>query len=277
MELHIIPSPDYSACELPAPPCEPDLALYLLPSSPSLPHKTKKPLVLVCPGGAYSYCSDREAEPIAAKYLAAGFHAAVLRYNCAPAVFPTSLLELAWCVKTIRQNADKWHVLSNAVFVCGFSAGGHLAASLGTLWNEPFLKAALGPGNWKPDGQILSYAVLSLGEHTHAGSRDYLLGASNTEATCKRLSLENRVSGETVPTFLWHTVEDESVPVENSMLYATALQKHHIPFEMHLFEKGGHGLSTCEDITSDLGKEVVPDNQAWVDMSIRFIRRHAFV
>jgi acetyl esterase/lipase len=184
---------------------------------------------------------------------------------------------LAWCVKTIRQNADKWHVLSNAVFVCGFSAGGHLAASLGTLWNEPFLKAALGPGNWKPDGQILSYAVLSLGEHTHAGSRDNLLGASNTEATCKRLSLENRVSGETVPTFLWHTVEDESVPVENSMLYAAALQKHHIPFEMHLFEKGGHGLSTCEDITSDLGKEVVPDNQAWVDMSIRFIRRHAFV
>ena len=97
-----------------------------------------------------------------------------------------------------------------------------------------------------------------------------------TEDKCKELSLEKRVNEKTVPTFLWHTVEDGSVPVENSLLYASALQKYHIPFEMHLFEKGAHGLSTCEEITSDLGNEVVPDNQSWVDMSIRFIRRHAF-
>lgn len=276
MELHLTPSPDYAACGLPSPQRYADLALYLLPSSPSLPHRAKKPLVLVCPGGAYSYCSDREAEPIAAKYLAAGFHAAVLRYNCAPAIYPTALLELAWSIKTIRQNAEKWHVEPNSIFVCGFSAGGHLAASLGTMWHESFLQTALGPCEWKPNGQILSYAVLTLGEHTHEGSRDNLLGSSMTEDKCKELSLEKRVNEKTVPTFLWHTVEDGSVPVENSLLYASALQKYHIPFEMHLFEKGAHGLSTCEEITSDLGNEVVPDNQSWVDMSIRFIRRHAF-
>ena len=155
MELHLTPSPDYAACGLPVPEKYADLALFLLPASESLPHRAEKPLVLVCPGGAYSYCSDREAEPIAAKYLAAGFHAAVLRYHCAPAVFPTALLELAWSVKTIRKFAKQWHVNPDAVFVCGFSAGGHLAASLGTLWNETFLQKALGNGEWMPNGQIL--------------------------------------------------------------------------------------------------------------------------
>ena len=274
MELHLTPSPDYAACGLDVPGRFADLALYLLPASPSLPHRAKKPLVLICPGGGYSYCSDREAEPIAAKYLAAGFHAAVLRYNCAPSVFPTALLELAWSVQTIRKNAQRWNVLPGSIFVCGFSAGGHLAASLGTLWDDPLLQKAMGDCEWKPNGQILGYPVITLGEHTHKGSRDNLLGAGWTDLQAEELSLEKRVSEKTVPTFIWHTVEDGAVPVENSLLYATALQRHHVSFEMHLFEKGGHGLSTCEDITSDLGNETVPDNQSWVDMSIRFIRRH---
>lgn len=274
MELHLTPSPDYAACGLPVPEKYADLALFLLPASESLPHRAEKPLVLVCPGGAYSYCSDREAEPIAAKYLAAGFHAAVLRYHCAPAVFPTALLELAWSVKTIRKFAKQWHVNPDAVFVCGFSAGGHLAASLGTLWNETFLQKALGNGEWMPNGQILGYPVITMGEYTHQGSRENLIGGRMSDEMTHLLSLEERVDEHTVPTFLWHTAEDGSVPVQNSLMYAAALASHHVPFELHVFEKGAHGLSTCEDITSDLGNETVPDNQSWVDMSIRFIRRH---
>ena len=274
MELHLTPSPDYAACGLPVPEKYADLALFLLPTSESLPHRAEKPLVLVCPGGAYSYCSDREAEPIAAKYLAAGFHAAVLRYHCAPAVFPTALLELAWSVKTIRKFAKQWHVNPDAVFVCGFSAGGHLAASLGTLWNETFLQKALGNGEWMPNGQILGYPVITMGEYTHQGSRENLIGGRMSDEMTHLLSLEERVDEHTVPTFLWHTAEDGSVPVQNSLMYAAALASHHVPFELHVFEKGAHGLSTCEDITSDLGNETVPDNQSWVDMSIRFIRRH---
>ena len=274
MELHLTPSPDYAACGLPVPEKYADLALFLLPASESLPHRAEKPLVLVCPGGAYSYCSDREAEPIAAKYLAAGFHAAVLRYHCAPAVFPTALLELAWSVKTIRKFAKQWHVNPDAVFVCGFSAGGHLAASLGTLWNETFLQKALGNGEWMPNGQILGYPVITMGEYTHQGSRENLIGGRMSDAMTHLLSLEERVDEHTVPTFLWHTAEDGAVPVQNSLMYAAALASHHVPFELHVFEKGAHGLSTCEDITSDLGNETVPDNQSWVDMSIRFIRRH---
>lgn len=274
MELHLTPSPDYAACGLPVPEKYADLALFLLPASESLPHRAEKPLVLVCPGGAYSYCSDREAEPIVAKYLAAGFHAAVLRYHCAPAVFPTALLELAWSVKTIRKFAKQWHVNPDAVFVCGFSAGGHLAASLGTLWNETFLQKALGNGEWMPNGQILGYPVITMGEYTHQGSRENLIGGRMSDEMTHLLSLEERVDEHTVPTFLWHTAEDGSVPVQNSLMYAAALASHHVPFELHVFEKGAHGLSTCEDITSDLGNETVPDNQSWVDMSIRFIRRH---
>ena len=274
MELHLTPSPDYAACGLPVPEKYADLALFLLPASESLPHRAEKPLVLVCPGGAYSYCSDREAEPIAAKYLAAGFHAAVLRYHCAPAVFPTALLELAWSVKTIRKFAKQWHVNPDAVFVCGFSAGGHLAASLGTLWNETFLQKTLGNGEWMPNGQILGYPVITMGEYTHQGSRENLIGGRMSDEMTHLLSLEERVDEHTVPTFLWHTAEDGAVPVQNSLMYAAALASHHVPFELHVFEKGAHGLSTCEDITSDLGNETVPDNQSWVDMSIRFIRRH---
>ena len=274
MELHLTPSPDYAACGLPVPEKYADLALFLLPASESLPHRAEKPLVLVCPGGAYSYCSDREAEPIAAKYLAAGFHAAVLRYHCAPAVFPTALLELAWSVKTIRKFAKQWHVNPDAVFVCGFSAGGHLAASLGTLWNETFLQKALGNGEWMPNGQILGYPVITMGEYTHQGSRENLIGGRMSDEMTHLLSLEERVDEHTVPTFLWHTAEDGAVPVQNSLMYAAALASHHVPFELHVFENGAHGLSTCEDITSDLGNETVHDNQSWVDMSIRFIRRH---
>ena len=274
MELHLTPSPDYAACGLPVPEKYADLALFLLPASESLPHRAEKPLVLVCPGGAYSYCSDREAEPIAAKYLAAGFHAAVLRYHCAPAVFPTALLELAWSVKTIRKFAKQWHVNPDAVFVCGFSAGGHLAASLGTLWSETFLQKALGNGEWMPNGQILGYPVITMGEYTHQGSRENLIGGRMSDEMTHLLSLEERVDEHTIPTFLWHTAEDGAVPVQNSLMYAAALASHHVPFELHVFEKGAHGLSTCEDITSDLGNETVPDNQSWVDMSIRFIRRH---
>ena len=274
MELHLTPSPDYAACGLPVPEKYADLALFLLPASESLPHRAEKPLVLVCPGGAYSYCSDREAEPIAAKDLAAGFHAAVLRYHCAPAVFPTALLELAWSVKTIRKFAKQWHVNPDAVFVCGFSAGGHLAASLGTLWNETFLQKALGNGEWMPNGQILGYPVITMGEYTHQGSRENLIGGRMSDEMTHLLSLEERVDEHTIPTFLWHTAEDGAVPVQNSLMYAAALASHHVPFELHVFEKGAHGLSTCEDITSDLGNETVPDNQSWVDMSIRFIRRH---
>ncbi len=273
MELHLNPSPDYQAAGIKAPEGRADLALYLLPATQKLPSQMDKPLVLICPGGAYAYCSDREAEPVAAKYLAAGFHAAVLRYH-APALFPTALLELAWSVKTIRRFADRWHIRKDAIFVCGFSAGGHLAASLGTLWDLPLLHTCFGEEPvWRPDAQILGYPVVTMGTFTHADSRTNLVGPHPDPELVNLLSLEKQVTPKTVPSFLWHTVADGSVPVENSLQYALALQQHHVRYEMHLFETGRHGLSVCEEITANSPDEIVPDNACWVDLSLRFLHR----
>ena len=155
------------------------LHLMILPHLEDITMNTQRPLVIVVPGGAYAYCSNREAEAVALKFLAEGIHAAVLRYSTAPSRYPASALELAWCVQYIRAHAKAWHVDPHAISVCGFSAGGHLAGTVGTTWQDPvFSKALEGDcAAWRPDCQLLCYSVLTLGEFTHAGSRDNLLGA----------------------------------------------------------------------------------------------------
>lgn len=255
------------------------LNLMILPHLEETTTRPERPMVIVVPGGAYSYCSPREAEAIALKYLAEGIHAAVLRYSCEPYRYPVAALELAWAVQYCRTHAEEWHVKPDAISVCGFSAGGHLAATVGTLWQEPEFALALGDEtSWRPNSQILCYPVLTMGEFTHEGSRLNLLGSpeeqDNRLDVLEKMSLENQVSGNTPPTFLWHTQEDESVPVENSLMYAAALRRHGVPFELHVFEKGGHGISTCQEITSREQAQTVEDNQVWVKMAVRFIFRH---
>ena len=142
-----------------------------------------RPLVLVCPGGGYEFTSDREAEPLALQFLAMGYHAAVLRYSVAPAVFPMSLCELAWSVGLVREHAEEWHVNPEQIIVLGCSAGGHLVASLGVFWNRDFLAKALGAEggdrrHWRPDGLILCYPVITSGEYAHRGSFENLIGTA---------------------------------------------------------------------------------------------------
>ena len=148
----------------------------------------------------------------------------------------------------IRENAAQYHVRPDAIAVCGFSAGGHLSASSGILWNEPVIAETLGIENRmaRPDAMILSYPVITSGEHAHRGSFECLLGErANDAAWLERLSLERRVDGTTPPTFLWHTFADELVPVENALLLASALRRADVPFELHIFPEGIHGLSRC--------------------------------
>lgn len=251
------------------------MTVYLLAAKEEIPGEMEKPMVVICPGGGYAYRSAREAEPIAMRMLAAGFHAAVVNYSVAPHKFPTSALELAWCVRTVREHAAQWHVKPESVFVMGFSAGGHLACTLGTIWNDPLFADALGgEANWRPDAQVLCYPVVTMGEYTHEGSRENLLGRDADEGLCAELSLEGRVSAATAPTFIWHTVEDGSVPVENSLQYACALRRHGVSFEMHLYERGKHGLATCDARTANGPEQLEPDAANWIEMAIRFLRRH---
>ena len=155
------------------------LDTYFLADSPELKAGACRPAVVVCPGGGYAYTSDREAEPIALALCARGFHACVLRYPCAPARFPAALRALAEAVAWVRAGAAENHVDPRQISVCGFSAGGHLAGSLGVFWNAPFLAAETGlaPQDMRPDKMVLCYPVITGGEFAHKGSFDNLLGA----------------------------------------------------------------------------------------------------
>lgn len=264
---------DYAKVNVPMPDRQAVMTVFLLPSSPEMPYQHSKPVVLVCPGGGYQFRSDREAEPIAMHFLAAGMHAAIVRYNVDTVRYPAAALELAWCVQECRRHAEEWHVRPDSIHVIGFSAGGHLACTLGTTWHWPVFAQALGTDvSCRPDSQILSYPVVTMGEFTHVGSREHLLGADATQEAIDTMSLEKQVTDRTVPTFIWHTVEDNAVPVENSLQYASALRRAGVPFEMHLYEQGHHGLSTCDGVTNNEGG-IYPDNQDWIKKAIRFIQR----
>ena len=197
--------------------------------------------ILLCPGGAYEWLSPREGLPVAEAFEQAGWQAVVLEYTV-DATAPLGTLplrEAAWAVRTVRENPD---FSGGPVILCGFSAGGHLAASLGVHWKD----AVLFPDPrqrrlQRPDGLILCYPVITAGPFSHKPSIDHLTGGETEQEAY--FSLENHVDRETPPTFLWHTASDESVPVENTLLFARALQSAGVPWELHVFPTGKHGLS----------------------------------
>jgi acetyl esterase/lipase len=253
---------------------EAKLYTYILNNSPEIDSSRIRPVIIICPGGGYEFTSDREAEPIAIQLNALGFHACVLRYSVRPATFPTALLELSQAVSLLRKRAGKWPIDPNKIIVAGFSAGGHLAASLGVFWNQSFLSERLGISNeeMKPNGLLLSYPVITSGPHAHQGSFVALLGENHPELL-QEVSLENYVTSETPPTFLWHTFTDAAVPVENSFFFANSLLKNHVSLEMHIFPKGIHGLSlgTEETRAVNYPGTVQPEVANWIEMAGRWI------
>ncbi|MCI9277212.1 alpha/beta hydrolase [bacterium D16-50] len=252
-----------------------ELTVYLHEHYQEIAVETR-PLVLVCPGGAYAYTSEREADPLAAQFLAMGYHAAVLRYSCAPAVYPTALTELAYSLALIRRNGEDWYVNPEQIIVLGCSAGGHLAASMGVFWKEEFLAGALGIRKEeqkliRPDGMILCYPVITSGEFAHRGSFQNLLGARQEELSAK-MSLENQVDKDTPPAFIWHTYEDGAVPVENSLLFVTALRRAGVPAEFHMYPKGSHGLALANRLTQNQdGNAAQPECTSWVGLAHTWI------
>ncbi|MBO0994121.1 alpha/beta hydrolase [Bacillus sp. SD088] len=254
---------------------EAKLYTYVLDNSPEIDQNRKRPAVIICPGGGYVKTSDREAEPVAIRLNAMGFHVFILRYSVQPAIFPTALTELATAVAHVRTRAQEWNIDPQKVIVSGFSAGGHLAASLGVFWEKEFLakSAQVDKQLYKPNGLILSYPVITSGTHAHQGSFDALLGDQHEELR-EKLSLEKQVNAETPPTFLWHTFEDAGVPVENSMLFAVALRKHSIPFELHIYPNGGHGLSLANEESMSVQNNfgIQEECQNWIDMAGVWIR-----
>jgi len=226
---------------------QPTLATYVLEGN------KKRGSVLICPGGGYERTSPREAEPVALQFAAAGFHAFVLYYSVSPNRHPQPSLDVSRAMNIIREHADTWNVDTHKIAVCGFSAGGHLAASLGVYWDKPYLSHGAGlEQDWnQPNALILCYPVISAGQFAHRSSFEHLLGTDANAMITHEMSLEHHVNAKTPPTFLWHTYEDTSVPVENSLLFATGLREQRIPFEMHIYPEGAHGISLATDETDD--------------------------
>ena len=229
--------------------------------------------VIVCPGGGYSMLSDREAEPIATQFLAAGFATFILRYSVKEqAADYTPLGEVALAVKYVREHAAAYNVDPDYIFTCGFSAGGHLAASAGVLWNSPALREVLGDapeGINRPTAMILSYPVITAGEWAHKGSIRKLCGKEDfSKEEGDRFSLELHVDGTTPPAFIWHTFNDSCVPVQNSLLLAEAMTRAKVPFELHIFPDGPHGLALCNEQTRMLN----PHCECWMELAIRWAK-----
>ncbi|MBQ9008697.1 MAG: alpha/beta hydrolase [Clostridia bacterium] len=246
------------------------LTVYLQESSEALAIQDR-PLILVCPGGGYAYTSDREAEPLALSFLAMGYHAAVLRYSVAPVRFPAALCELVRSMKCLRDHAAEWKIRPDRIFVLGCSAGGHLVASLGALGHsEEILSAAGLPRKdadcVRPNGLILCYPVITGGEFAHRGSFDNLLGPEQAHRV-EELSLEKRDLSGMPPVFIWHTFQDQSVPVENTLLFARALRAAGIETEMHVFARGEHGLSLSNELTRNSeGGGTEPSCTVWTQL-----------
>lgn len=252
------------------------LVTYFLDNTEEIDANRIRPLLLLCPGGGYVMTSDREAEPIAMQFLAAGFHVAILRYSVAPAEYPVALREVAWSMVWLRSHAKEYHIDANRIITMGFSAGGHLAGSYGVFWkNHTFLAEELGVDAemLRPNGQILCYPVITSGPKAHRGSFVSLLGDRYDELV-DEMSLENQVNSDVPPTFLWHTEPDDCVPVENSICFFNALHEHHIPVEMHIYPVGGHGLSLANEETRYLdGGGIYPECQSWIGKALDWAKR----
>ncbi len=231
-----------------------------------------RPAMLVIAGGGYAMVSQREKEPVAMKYLAEGFNCFVLNYSVSPVSFPYQLVEGAMAMAYIRKNAKKLGVDNDHVSAVGFSAGGHLCGMLATLFNAPELYDTLGKDAeyCRPDAVILSYPVITSGEKAHKGSIENLSGGD--ESLYERLSLEKQVTKNSSPAFIWTTVDDMCVPMENSMYMARAYKANGVPFELHVFESGQHGLSTAELETL---YENIPV-QSWVQLSLTWLKNRGF-
>lgn len=218
--------------------------------TPYLVEGDDRPAVIVCPGGAYGTRAYHEGEPIAKWLNGLGISAFVLRYRVAPYTYPCALLDVQRAIRTIRFKAERFRIDRNKIGVLGFSAGGHLASNAGTSYDKGNEAAedVIERESCRPDLLVLCYPVITLKEpFTHVGSRENLLGKAAELDRAEQLSSEANVTEDTPPTFLWHTSDDAAVPVENSLMFAAALSKNNVLYDLHVYAKGRHGLGLAEE------------------------------
>jgi len=275
------------------------LTTYILEDSPEMLDGKNRGAVIICPGGGYLGCSDREGEPVAMAFAAMGYHAFVLRYSVynesgkmsldfskpipvkERSVFPNPMLDIGRAMLHIRKNAEAWHVNTDMIAICGFSAGGHNCAMYSVSWSKPVLTGYFGVNAemLRPAACILGYPVTDyflmkspdsgdpFAKGLHYASSVAIMGtAEPSEDKLLEVSPARLINKDTPPTFIWSTFEDALVPVQQSALLVSALAEHGIPFEAHFFEKGPHGLSTATHASSGAVIETDADAAGWVGL-----------
>lgn len=244
-------------------PFEPTMTPYLLKD------QIKHSAVLVCPGGGYAGRAYHEGEPIAAWLNSIGISVFVLNYRVAPYRYPCPQMDAVRAMQLIRQHSDKYSVYPDKIGILGFSAGGHLAAftAIHNHVVELTFDDETGAQSYRPDFMILGYPVITMGNGTHQGSKKNLLGEQPDPALMELCCLENNVASDTPPAFIWHTAEDASVPVENSLMLASSLSKYKVPFQLHIFQTGRHGLGI---------KYEVPETRNWLFLCEQWLIQNGY-
>jgi len=276
------------------------LTTYLISDSPELLNGTCRPAVLICPGGGYFTCADREAEPIALRFAAMGYHAFVLRYSVyteggqdLPDLsqrlepkewtrYPMPMLEIGMAMRLIREHSVEWLVDTDRIVLCGFSAGGHNAAMFAAKWHTSIIAETLGgsPEQYRPAALILGYALTDMiymdetvesREPMNVAFFDrmneaYVGQARPDHALLLEISPARNVTEHMPPTYLWATAADSLVPVQHTLRMAHALADRKIPFELHIFEAGPHGLSLGDQASAGVRAQIMPDAAKWVPL-----------
>ena len=237
---------------------------YILDCELSLGQSQDRPAIVVCPGGGYLYCSPREAEPVALRYAAKGFHAFILRYSVGwDAAGFAPLEEVSWVIGHLRENAAQWHIDPNKIVTCGFSAGGHLALAAGVK------------GENKPNAMILGYPAVTTPNHPMSNFMVKLLAGKKevTDEDCAEFSLEKFITKDAPPVFLAATAEDGLSPY-GALLVANTYSRLGKPYELHMFQHGPHGYSLADETTADGSSQVINSSFAqWHELSVDWLYR----
>ena len=237
---------------------------YILDCELSLGQETNRPAIVICPGGGYLYCSPREAEPVALRYAARGFHAFILRYSVGwDAAGFAPLQEVSWVIGYLREHAEEWHIDPNKIATCGFSAGGHLALAAGVK------------GENKPNAMILGYPAVTTPNNPMSNFMVKLMTGKKevTDADCAEYSLENFITKDAPPVFLAATAEDGLSPY-GALLVANTYSRLGKHYELHMFQHGPHGYSLADETTADGSSQVLnPSFAHWHNLSVDWLHR----
>lgn len=246
------------------------LEIYLCEETSEIVYQNR-PAMLVIPGGAYEFCSAREGEPVALRFMSEGFNCFVLKYTC-KTPYPVPQLEVAAAINYINKHSKEFNIEQNKISLIGFSAGGHLAATYGYLYKELSKQLKCDEKSLKPLSIILGYPVITMGKETHSLTSQNITNNFDKKLI-NLLSAEKHVTKDYPPTFVWTTKTDELVPYQNSKIFVEALKKNKVEHRFHLFKEGPHGGSLSTRGVYDFRFKIskFTSNSIWVNEASKFI------